>query len=67
MKNGPQGIGIESIFSCIIVSTKQVVFSAKCQWTDGVFHQVIRSVIDTTIKNGQNVWHALNCEAEIAE
>ncbi|MCL2651947.1 MAG: IS66 family transposase [Candidatus Azobacteroides sp.] len=28
---------------------------------------VIRSVIDTTIKNGQNVWYALNCGAAVAE
>jgi transposase len=28
---------------------------------------VIRSVIDTTIKNGQNVWYALNCGAAGAE
>jgi transposase len=28
---------------------------------------VIRSVIDTTIKNGQNVWHTLKCGAAVAE
>ena len=28
---------------------------------------VIRSVIDTTVKNGQNVWLALNCGAQVAE